>query len=222
MITSPFPLLLPHADRMHVRLWNRSDDRNAAAVRTHVYARTAHLQQVHGGRAIVVREAVTDPLPEADACATDTKGLLLLTKSADCQSMVLYAPSAHACAVVHAGWKGLLAHVIGNTVILLTKEWKIRPEELLVGIAPSLGMCCAEFSDPAAELPGIDTRLFHGRHADLQGIGDAQLLAAGVRKEHIDRMTLCTRCNRDLLWSYRADREHVNSGHHNLLGVMLT
>lgn len=221
MILSPFPLLHPYRDRLTVGWWHKDDDASCQRAATMVQAREfAHLAQMHGAGVAHVSGAV-DGTAQGDAMVTATKHLLLLTKSADCQSFVFYCPKKNVVAVVHAGWKGLLANVIAHTVRAMREEHGVDPRNIIVGVGPSLGLCCAEFTDPAKELPHIDTRFFHERYVDLQGIADAELVDCGVRPDHIDRMSLCTMSNAKLLWSYRAAKDSVQKGHRNMLGAML-
>lgn len=223
MIHQPFAIFRPYADRFDVRFLTkednlRTDEDLAKAIGS---PRIASLRQVHGGRAIRVREPMSRA-EQADASATDAAGLWLSIRAADCQQLVVYAPEAHVCAVIHAGWKGLRAGIIPSLFTLLENGWSIRPAETLVGIGPSLCTGCAEFTDPAAELAEFDRRFFHGRNADLQGIADWQLGTLGIPPERRERHPGCTRCEADVFWTYRGgDREKVQSGHTNVIACSL-
>ena len=46
-------------------------------------------------------------------------------------------------------------------------------------------------------------------HVNLWEANRQQLLAAGVRAEHIDSADVCTACNAKLFFSYRADAGHT-------------
>lgn len=220
MIREPFTLLHPFRDQLTVGFWSRVDDATCEEAGAMMKTENiAELDQVHGGDAVTIGGPTRNEI-KADAIITKERGLLLLTKAADCQSFVFFDPERNLLAVCHAGWKGLLAHAVTHTIDLL-KEQGSHPEDLLVCAAPSLGFCCAEFTDPEKELPGIDPKFFDGRHADLQAIADDELERNGITANRRERMTLCTKCNRDLLWSYRADKEAVQNGHRNLLGAML-
>ncbi len=70
------------------------------------------LRQVHG--ATVARDAPSDPPVEADASVTTAPGRPLVVLTADCAPIALATDSA--LAVVHAGWPGLEAGVIGAAV----------------------------------------------------------------------------------------------------------
>ena len=221
MIAAPFSIFHPYRDRLMVSWWHKDDDVTCQRAATMVQASAfAHLEQVHGGEVALVSGAC-DGIVQGDAMVTATPNLLLLSKSADCQSLVFYCPKKNVAATAHAGWKGLLKNVIANTVRAMRQEHGVDPRNLLVGVAPSLGLCCAQFTDPATELPTVDPRFFEKRYVDLQGIADAELVDCGIRKEHIDRMSLCTMCNASMLWSYRAAPDAVKKGHRNLLGAML-
>ena len=81
-------------------------------------ARTAQNHQVHGA-AVRIAEPLPggylDPqgeLPRADALVTREAGLALVALSADCVPIVVALADGSALAVVHAGWKGLVAGVV--------------------------------------------------------------------------------------------------------------
>lgn len=223
MIDQPFAVFAPHADRLRVTLFTKADSitRDDDLCRALGTNAIASLHQEHGDTCVIVREA-TERTLRGDALATDTPSLTLTIRSADCQTFVLFAPRHHCAAVVHAGWKGLLAGVLPRTVQTLRDAWDADPATLLVGAGPSLCTACADFTDPARELPGIDARFFHNRNVDLRGIADAQLIAAGVRSEHMERLPECTRCSPDRYWTYRGgDREAVLDGWCNVLSCTM-
>ncbi len=224
MILTPFSNLLPYSDRLSVAWWNKTDDVNFEEAMTQLGTEHgSHLHQVHGGTVVTVDRATDEQsLTQADAQVTVTRGLTLFTLSADCQSFVCYAPKQDVAAVIHAGWKGLLARVIPHTVTQLMEEFTVDPSELLVGAAPSLCLEHSGFTNPVVELPGIDPKFFHNNHADLRAIADAQFEECGVKKVHMERVQLCTSCENKFLWSYRGgDRDQVQHGKRNMLGCVL-
>ena len=72
------------------------------------------LRQVHGAGVVAVDSPQGVAPPEADAAVTTMPGLPLVVLTADCAPIALCAGDA--IAVVHAGWPGLLAGVIGIAV----------------------------------------------------------------------------------------------------------
>ena len=217
MDRSPFALLAPYADHLEAAFLDRSDavadDARAEALLGGPIAAT---EQVHGADAVRVRGASAREA-KADGMATDVPGVWLTSRSADCQTFVAYAPGARVAGVLHAGWRGLLAGMIPTFFGLLRREWEIDGGEVLVGAAPSLCGDCSDFTDPAAELPGIDPRFFAGTRVHLRGIAEAQLADAGVTADRFERMEGCPRCDPAKWWSYRGDPANVRRGLRNVL-----
>lgn len=183
--------------------------------------RRAEIRQNHGTDTVILRTPLTPP-PQADAVATDTPGLLLSLKIADCQNFAVYAPRPHVIGLIHAGWRGMNAHIISLFYDTLKREWGIHPYETVVWAGPSLCKRCAEFTDPQRELPQIDPRFFHGRHVDLQRAAIEEFLHLGVPMTKIERHSDCTCCQREKYWTYRGgDREAVLQGKENILAATL-
>ncbi len=224
MRSEPFRVLRPFAQRLSVAFFTKEDDHlSEEKVHDHLHAKqSASLSQVHGGRAVIFRESSASTI-EADALATDSEGLALIVRVADCQSFVVYEPTKHVAGLIHAGWRGLLAGVIPSFFDLLFKEWQIRPEETFVGAAPSLCLACSRFTDPAKELPAIRSEFFSGNLVNLRAIAEDQLHSLGVRTQRFERMEGCTCCDARTYWSYRGgDREAVRKGMTNILACALT
>lgn len=151
------------------------------------------LNQVHGTEIVLV-EKMGAPM-EADAMISRTPGVRLLIKTADCQPVVLADESAGIVAAVHAGWRGLTADIVPLTIQRMV-ELGAQPERLKVGVGPSLGVECAEFSEPLVEIPAqYHWAVRADRHVDLWAILEQQLQAAGVRMERVEWMKICTACH---------------------------
>lgn len=221
MTEHPFAVFRPFSDRLRVRLYDRSDDLHSSDdVRRLEGLPLAEGEQTHGPLVMRVNEAGLSPA--MDGIATDTTGLALGTRGADCQIFAVYDPVHHAGGVLHAGWRGLVARAIPAFVDLMRREWGSDPADLVVGAGPSLCFACSEFTDPIAELTGIDARFFRGRLADLRSIADDQWMSAGVKREHIERHPDCTKCDVSRWWSLRGgDKEALRSGSRNMLVLVL-
>lgn len=223
MISNPFPLLQQFSDRLTVAFFDKSDDirSDAQAGKVLGVERTAGLWQVHGSKTEIVREPTNRTL-KADGMATDTKGLLLTIRAADCQNFVFFDPVKNVVSVLHAGWRGLIAGAITEHITALKKEWHCDPADLHVGAGPSLCFACAEFTDPVAELPGFDPKLLNRRKANLQEASTQEMVKNGIPREHIDRMPDCTKCHPEKYWTYRGgDHDAVIAGHTNMLVIGL-
>ncbi|MCF8114301.1 MAG: polyphenol oxidase family protein, partial [Desulfotignum sp.] len=173
--------------------------------------RALFLNQVHGSRVLVLPEGEkADPglfwEPErpgpsafatADAVVTNLRRLALVIQVADCQAVMLADPHKKVIANVHSGWRGSVQNIIGKCVDVMTGRFGCDPGQILAGICPSLGPCCAEFIHYLKEIPpdlwkykAQDNDCF-----DFWAVSVDQLLAKGLRPGHIENMNLCTRCS---------------------------
>lgn len=223
MTENPFSIFEHFADRFAVRFFEKAENLVSDADLSHVLKTNniASLKQMHGKRIVSVT-APASRIEAADALITDTRGLWLTIRAADCQQLVVYAPSKNIAGVIHAGWKGLTVGIIPAFFKKFIDEWGVVPSDTFVGIGPSLCTQCAEFTDPIAELAGLDSSFFHGRNADLRGIADRQLEALGIPSSHRERSNDCTKCMSAKYWSYRGgDREKVQNGYSDVMACML-
>jgi len=170
------------------------------------------LHQVHGNRVLVMDERSSTngedaSRHEADALITSMPGLFLTIQVADCQPVLLYDPGRHIVANVHAGWRGSVADILGRTIAIMAAEYGCRPADILAGIGPSLGPCCAEFRNYRTEIPKSSWAYKDDRdHFDFWAVSVDQLYAAGLRRENIEVSRICTRCAADRFFSYRAEK----------------
>ncbi len=97
----------------------------------------ATVRQVHG-KAVV---QVSDPgdSGDADAIWTTEPGLPVAVFTADCFGVVMTAPGA--VGVAHAGWKGVLAGVVGELRSTMARHGHVPTR---AGIGPGIGPCCFE------------------------------------------------------------------------------
>lgn len=112
-------------------------------------ARLALASQVHGARVIRV-EAPTGPLAtagEADALVTTVPGLALAVRIADCVPVLLATDGG--VAAVHAGWRGVVAGVVGAAVDALREATGASDVEAAVG--PHLGVDAFEVGPEVVE-----------------------------------------------------------------------
>ncbi|HEY7293607.1 MAG TPA: peptidoglycan editing factor PgeF [Dehalococcoidia bacterium] len=183
-------------------------------------AHPAMVRQVHGVAAALA-EAPGEPgvpLCDADIIITRTPGVPLLVQVADCAPIILADAAGSAVAVVHAGWRGTAAGAGREAVASLQRLAGSRPERLLAGIGPAIGICCYEVGDEVADAVatasgggGIVDRS-HGErpHISLEVALRAQLLMAGLLPANVECAGLCTACRLDLFYSHR--REGVPTG----------
>ncbi len=170
---------------------------------------TCHL--VHGIRvAPVGREHLGKVIPATDGLITDTPGVFLLLRFADCVPVVLYDPRRRAVGLVHAGWQGSVLGIAAEAVKEMRRHFGSRPEDILAGIGPSIGPCCYEVGDDVIsfarrhlDAPPLLAKPGGSVHLDLWELNRQHLLRMGVRRVEVAR--ICTRCRRDEFFSHRGD-----------------
>jgi polyphenol oxidase len=171
------------------------------------------VSQVHSD-AVLKLDSTPDspflPCGEADALWTQTPGLAVGVKTADCVPILLVDPKKKRVAAVHSGWRGTDLKIAARAVEALCREGS-SAKDLVAAIGPSIRGCCyavsadlaqrfrAQFGDGAAELRGEQWYL------DLAPIVRTTLTEAGLPQERIDLIQPCTSCDRRF-FSHRRDQ----------------
>ena len=163
-------------------------------------------RQVHGGHVIRANGCAE----QADAIWTDERGCALVVVTADCLPVALarlpghltlqqtVAKSRPALALVHVGWRGLLAGVIPAAVQALGGA-------VTAAIGPGIGPCCYEVQEDVAGpvRAAFGLGLVRDGRLDLPGAVERALRTAGVAR--VDRLDECTACNPESYFSHRRD-----------------
>jgi purine-nucleoside/S-methyl-5'-thioadenosine phosphorylase / adenosine deaminase len=136
-----------------------------------------------------------------DGLWTDERDLPVLAMSADCVPVALARLNGAepAVAVVHVGWRGLLADMIESAVLSLGGC------DLAAAVGPAIGPCCYEVRDDVAEpfRARFGREIVSGGRLDLWRAAGEALRQAGVAR--VERFDLCTACHPELFFSHRRD-----------------
>ena len=193
---------------------------NRLQLRAVLPSEPAWLHQVHGAAVVdaaiatvaTVANAAAAPL-EADASFTTQPGLVCVVLTADCLPVLLCDRAGRVVGAVHAGWRGLAAGVLQNTIDAMRTA---GAGDLLAWIGPAIGPSHFEVGpdvhaafvdrDVAAsaafrKLPGSDGKYL----ADLYHLARSAMAGHGVSRiaggEH------CTVSEPDNFYSYRRDQQ---------------
>lgn len=167
------------------------------------------LQQVHGRT--VVQHAGPESLlagsVQADAQWSSARGAVCVVLTADCLPVLFCDRQGTQVAAAHAGWRGLAAGVLENTVAAMSTP----ASELLAWMGPAIGPAVYQVGaevkaafrqqeDEGAEAFAADGDrwLF-----DLYAMARHRLQRAGVG--HISGGGVCTYCDPERFFSYRRD-----------------
>ncbi|MBA3598619.1 MAG: peptidoglycan editing factor PgeF [Methylibium sp.] len=158
--------------------------------------------------------------PEADASFTTEPGMACVIQAADCLPVLFAAPNGRGVAAAHAGWRGLAAGVLEQTVAALCKAAGCTPEALRVWLGPCIGPRQFEVG---AEVPAAFGVERGGRSprfeaqggerwlADLPGLARDRLTACGVDVNRIGGGHWCTVEDESRFFSHRRDRPRLGS-----------
>ena len=162
------------------------------------------LRQVHA--TTVLDAALAEGVPEADGSWTCMPGIVCAVLTADCLPVFLCSREGDRVAVAHAGWRGLAAGILPETVHALDRE----PSRLLAWLGPAIGPRAYEVgAEVEGVLAGIEPAAFrrHGNKwlLDLYRVARTQLQRAGVKR--VFGGDLCTFSDPERFYSYRRDGE---------------
>jgi YfiH family protein len=148
----------------------------------------------------------------ADAIVSSAPGIGCGVRTADCVPILLADPESGRVAAVHAGWRGLVRHVIASATERMSALGS-RRSALLAAFGPHIGPDAFEVGDDvAAEIvqassaEGVVQRAPTGKAlASLARVVRAQLIAAGLDDARIEQVPGCTYRDASQFFSYRRD-----------------
>ncbi len=189
-------------------------------------------EQVHGvGVTRVTQELVgrgafswDDSIPDSDAIHTNLVNVPLLLLVADCVPVLIYDAVHHAVAVVHAGWRGAIAHIVERTMDSMHDAYGTLPSDCYLFIGPSIGADSFEVSEEIGEqfrqdmhtlgLSQVDQvvryiqrdgQITATPHVDLKGYIASCVVQKGVPLEQVSVSSTDTMTT-DGCYSYRRDQ----------------
>lgn len=185
---------------------------NRRILRAVLPAEPLWLNQVHG--TCVVEEAAVEP-PCADASVARQPGQVCAVLTADCLPVLFCDRAGSVVAAAHAGWRGLMAGVLEETVARMA----VPPDAILAWLGPAIGPAAFEVGDEVREafvsrhpltavafrpaLPGTLDEAPRKWLADLYALARIRLAAAGVAEVYGGG--LCTVSAPARFYSYRRD-----------------
>ncbi|MGH8621552.1 MAG: peptidoglycan editing factor PgeF [Burkholderiales bacterium] len=165
------------------------------------------LRQVHGSR-VVAADAPTDSL-EADAAVARRAGTVCAVLVADCIPILLAERTGSAVAIAHAGWRGLAAGVVENTV----RAMACNPRDLVAYLGPGIGPDAFEVGDDVRDAflaRDAGAAAAFTPHAAGKWLGDLFLLARRcLQRAEVGAIhggALCTYSDARRFFSYRRSR----------------
>ncbi|MFU8788860.1 MAG: peptidoglycan editing factor PgeF [Methylobacter sp.] len=162
------------------------------------------LEQIHSNRAVPALK--TDALQQADASYTAESGVVCAVLTADCLPLLVCTADGSQVAAIHAGWRGLLAGIINNTLAAMGSG------DFLVWLGPAIGPDCFEIGNEVREAfitkSAAFSSAFKPRNndkwlADIYQLARIELAMLGVDKVYGGGF--CTVTEVERFYSYRRD-----------------
>ncbi|UHM88929.1 purine nucleoside phosphorylase YfiH [Rahnella victoriana] len=166
------------------------------------------LEQVHGTDVIrLTTETPPVSLLIADAAYTRERGVVCAAMTADCLPVLFCSKNGDEVAAAHAGWRGLCAGILENTVAC----FEAAPADIMAWMGPAIGPAhfevggevrdafMAENSNASVAFTPAGTKFM----ADIYLLARLRLQSAGLTA--IYGGEYCTVTDRTQFYSYRRD-----------------
>jgi YfiH family protein len=148
----------------------------------------------------------------ADAIVSSAPGIGCGVRTADCVPILLADPESGRVAAVHAGWRGLVRHVIASTIERMSALGS-RRAALLAAFGPHIGPAAFEVGEDVADeiarassAQGVVQRAATGKAlVSLARVVRAQLIAQGLEDDRLEQVPGCTYRDASQFFSYRRD-----------------
>ena len=143
-------------------------------------------QQIHGDKIACVNAMVeTDrELSGCDGIITNQRGVTLGIYVADCCAVYLVDRKQRAAALIHSGKKGTNLRIVSKAIAQMHEKFSIQPQDLIAQLSPCI----------------------RPPHFEVDFAADIirQCQTAGLNEIHDSGV--CTACNLDAYYSYRAEK----------------
>lgn len=185
-------------DPAHVEL-------NRAWLRARLPADPLWLEQVHGTDCVVAESSRTGCV--ADASISFEPWQICAVLTADCLPVLFCTQDGQCVGAAHAGWRGLLAGVLENSV----RAMRAPPDQIMAWFGPAIGPQAFEVGDEvraaflAHDAACADAFVAHGQKwlADIYALARLRLQDMGLLS--IYGGGLCTVSDAERFYSYRRD-----------------
>jgi hypothetical protein len=160
------------------------------------------LKQVHGTQVVALP---AEGIPEADASYTTQTGVVCSVLTADCLPVLFCDRAGSVVAATHAGWRGLAAGVLEQTIAALP----VPAHTLMAWLGPCIGVDAFEVGPEVraafvAQDDSAQCAFVQGQgdrfYADLFTLAQQRLIARGVS---VYGRSTCTYGQSERFFSYR-------------------
>lgn len=194
------------------------------------YKNVVKTNQEHTDNIVIANKKINQNFPDinleeyskTDGIITNKTNLVLSTTNADCILLLFFDPVTKTIANTHSGWRGTLQRISVKTVEKMVNKFGSKTEDIICCICPSIRKCHFEVDEDVKDLfleefKNINicksTDIIEKQNIkekwniDTVLINKIILEQAGLKKENIIDSGLCSVCNKDLIHSFRAEKQ---------------
>lgn len=194
------------------------------------YKNIVKTNQEHTDNIAIANKKINQDFPDinleeyskTDGIVTNRPNLVLSTTNADCILLLFFDPVTKTIANTHSGWKGTLQRISVKTVEKMINEFNSKPEDIICCICPSIRKCHFEVDRDVKEIFENEFKdLNINKNIDIMEkqkdkekwnidtvlINRIILEKTGLKAENIIDSGLCSVCNKELIHSFRVEKE---------------
>ena len=159
-------------------------------------------------------------LEQTDGLICNLRGACIGVNTADCLPVLIYDPTHHAAAAIHAGWRGLASRIVTKGIEMMKREFGSAASDLICAVGPAISTEIYEVGDELktqfaeAGFPieniFIDRADWTKSHLDLKAAVKFELLNNGIAEQNIEISDICTYQHSTKYFSAR--KLGINSG----------
>ncbi|MCL1859394.1 MAG: peptidoglycan editing factor PgeF [Oscillospiraceae bacterium] len=168
-----------------------------------------------------------------DAMVTDTPGVLLTARTADCVPVLFWDEEHKAVGAAHCGWRGTLNKLQIKTALKMRELYNTDLSKLKTAIGPGISKCCyevsGEFYKNFTDILGDRVKIYFKEKdnsnnknnkymCDLKGVNKMLLLDL-LGEKNIEISQNCTYCEEELFFSHRRQGEYRGT-HAAFIGIL--
>ena len=153
-----------------------------------------------------------------DAMITDTIGVMLEIRTADCVPILVAGRSFADTPVIwaiHSGRAGTESNIVGKTIHKMQQDYDLDISSCHIWVWPSACWECYEFGDEVYDK--FDKKYIAEKewtmYLDVSGNVIDQLVDAWVNKSQIQKSSICTITDTTHCYSYRRDETELRMHH---------
>jgi polyphenol oxidase len=191
---------------------------NRRLINLYIPSKPIWLEQIHSSIVSTPEQRINSDYKPiiADAAITDNPNEVLAILTADCLPVLFSARDGSVIGAAHAGWKGLCAGILENTVAEILKiQPSLKSTDLIALMGPAIGPNSYEVGEDVYKafescIPGVGEGDFQeipnkkGKYlANLYSIARNRLNSLGIMQ--IKGGQFCTFADSEQFYSYRRD-----------------